>query len=235
MEDEAKWARSIASGDRAAFERLVDAFGPRVHRLARRYASGECDAEDLTQEIFMSLFQSAGSFRGHSQLSTWVYRVALNHCLRHHDKAQRQPERASGAATTPTSTCVTPAAGAQGSEPEQAEDRESDPARQAARREMREQVRLSLGELSDGHRDVIVLHEMHGLTYSECAQVLGIPLGTVKSRLSNAFRHLRRHLAPYVLGADQAQAQAQQRDAAPAPQPSASTARPTRPSRGDAP
>lgn len=200
MEDEAKWAKSIASGDRAAFERLVDAFGPRLHRLARRYASRECEAEDLTQEIFVALFQSAGSFRGGAALSTWAYRVALNHCLRHRDRAQRQPPAAA-------STCG--ADGAEETAREEAEDREADPARQAARREMRQQVRLSLQELSDGHRDVVVLHEMHGLTYSECAAVLGIPLGTVKSRLSNALRHLRRHLGPYVLGNDQSQDQAQ--------------------------
>lgn len=207
MRDEASWARSIAGGDRAAFERFVDTFGPRVHRLARRYAQRECDAEDLTQEIFVSLFQSLGSFRGESQLSTWVYRVALNHCLRHREQARRQVPAAS--------TC---SADQEPPEPgEAAADRESDPARLAARGEMRQQVRLSLEELSDGHREIIVLHEMHGLSYRECAQVLGIPLGTVKSRLSNAFRHLRRRLGPYVLGPEQA----------PAPVPNSNSTAPT--------
>jgi hypothetical protein len=55
-------------GEAGSFEELVDAFGPRVHRLARRYAASDCDAEDLTQEIFVALFKSAGSFRGDSAL-----------------------------------------------------------------------------------------------------------------------------------------------------------------------
>jgi len=217
MEDEAAWARSIAGGDRAAFERFVDAFGPRLHRLARRYASSECDAEDLTQEIFVALFQSVGSFGSRSALSTWVYRVALNHCLRHREQARRRPE--ASAATSTSSTCTS-----QNEEPEAAGDREADPARQAARREMR------LEQLSDGHRDVVVLHELHGLTYGECAQALGIPLGTVKSRLFNALRHLRVHLGPYVLGDHQDQ-QAQAHNAASAAKAAASKS----PSRGEAP
>ena len=183
IEDEARWAQRIAAGERTACERLLDEFGPRVHRLAGRFAPSEGDAEDLTQESFVALFASAGSFRGEARLATWVYRIALNHALRHRERAARRASDSSSEAGV-----------------EEEADREADPARHAARRELGAHVRGALGELSDGHRDVVVLHELHGMTYNECARLLGIPAGTVKSRLFHAFRHLRRHLEPYVLG-----------------------------------
>ena len=65
----------------------MDTYGPRLHRLARRHAACDADAEDLTQEIFVALFQSLASYRGESTLATWSYRVALNHCLKHTTKA----------------------------------------------------------------------------------------------------------------------------------------------------
>jgi RNA polymerase sigma-70 factor (ECF subfamily) len=175
-------AARIASGDRAAFEEFLDSYGARVHRLARRYALHEADAEDLTQQIFCDLYTGIGGFRGESSLATWVYRVALNHCLRFAERARAAQSRHSD------------------EEHEETPDASSDPARHAARRELRHQVHEALGELSPDHRTVVVLHELHGLTYGECAAILNVPVGTVKSRLSNAFRRLRTHLGGYVLG-----------------------------------
>lgn len=186
---ETQWAARMARGERAAVEQFLDAFGPRVHRLARRYARDGSDAEDLTQEIFVALFRSAGSFRGEASLATWVYRVALNHALRHHDRWQRE------------SNLNEPHTG---DEPIEIADVGADPARYAARGELNREVYGALDGLAEGQREVVILHELHGLTYSECADVLKIPIGTVKSRLFNAFRHLRTSLGPYVLGDDTA-------------------------------
>jgi RNA polymerase sigma-70 factor, ECF subfamily len=175
-------AGRIARGERAAFEEFLDAYGPRVQRLVRRYVAQSADAVDLTQEIFLDLVRGMASFRGDSSLATWVYRVALNHCLRHNEKSRAAQQRcdAEGAEETP--------------------DTSADPARKVVRNELKGTVHCALEELSVAHRDVVVLHELHGLTYGECAQVLGVPVGTVKSRLSNAFRKLRVSLADYVLG-----------------------------------
>jgi len=175
-------AERIAGGERAAFEEFLDLYGARVHRLVRRYVPHEADAEDVTQQVFCDLYTDIGGFRGESSLATWVYRVALNHCLRHNQKA-----RSAQARQAPDAPCEPPDEGA-------------DPARHTARRELRHQVHQALGGLSREHRDVVILHELHGLTYGECAAVLGVPVGTVKSRLSNAFRRLRTQLGAYVLG-----------------------------------
>ncbi len=174
----------IAKGERAAFEAFLDSYGPQVQRLVRRYTLSEADAEDLTQEIFLDLYRSISNFRGESALSTWVYRVALNHCLRHREKQKQHS--ATQADDLPDERAD--------------ENPGTDPARQTARVELRGQVQDALQDLSPAQRSVVILHELHGLTYNECAQILEVPVGTVKSRLSNAFTHLRASLGSYVLG-----------------------------------
>ena len=180
MRDDRRLANRIAAGDAGAFAAFVDAYGPRLHRLVRRYALCEADAEDLTQEIFLDLYRSMGSFRGESALATWVWRVALNHCRRHAGRVR--------AVTVPYDETLS-----------EREAEECGPAYRAARRELSDLVHAALDGLSPEQRDVVILHEMQELTYRECAAVLQVPEGTVKSRLSYAFRRLRGTLSGYVL------------------------------------
>ncbi|MBV9848771.1 MAG: sigma-70 family RNA polymerase sigma factor [Armatimonadetes bacterium] len=180
MQEERQLARRIAGGDRQAFAQFVDAYGPRVHRLARRYARTEADAEDVTQEIFLALYRGLADFRGESRLATWVYRVALNHCLKHRERRGPEPLPYDEALHAEAD----PAPG---------------PVQCAARRELADRVQSALDDLSEAHREVVILHELHGLTYGECAAAMGVPVGTVKSRLSHAFRRLRERLGGYVL------------------------------------
>lgn len=180
MSSDRQLAQRIAIGEREAFAHFVDAYGPRVHRLAARYTANSADAEDLTQEIFLDMYRCIGSFRGESSLATWVYRVAMNHCLKHQGRTRTTSQLDEH-------------------EMEQQPDNSADPARTALRNELSGQVHGALDALSPLHRDIVILHELHGLTYEECARVLDVPLGTVKSRLSNAFRRLRVALQSYVL------------------------------------
>jgi RNA polymerase sigma-70 factor (ECF subfamily) len=142
----------------------------------------KADAEDLTQEIFLALFQNVANFRGEAQLSTWVHRVALNHCLKWQQKHARQPT------FEPQDEIETMCFDARGQ-----------PATQFARLELREHLSCALEKLSPAHREIVILHELQQLTYAQCAQVLDVPIGTVKSRLFNAFRQLRSTLEPYLL------------------------------------
>jgi len=177
--------KQLREGRSEAYAAFVDAYGGRVHGLARRYARTEADAEDLTQEIFVALCRSVTSFRGESALSTWVYRVALNHCLRYQGRPWPEDISLDGAAAESMAL------------PEAA-----DPLRQATRQELADQVGAALDTLTPQHREVVILHELHGLTYAECAAILAVPIGTVKSRLSNAFGRLRTRLSDYVLGSE---------------------------------
>lgn len=174
-------AKRIRRGDERACGELVDLLGGRVHALARRYADTPSDAEDLTQEIFIDLFRCLGAFRGESALTTWVYRIAMNHCLRFREKRR------------PVTVCFDDAIMI---DPDPA----SDPACAAVRVELSARIHEALDTLPEPQRDVVLLHELHGLTYGECAQALNVPVGTVKSRLFNAFRRLRVNLGDYVHG-----------------------------------
>jgi RNA polymerase sigma-70 factor (ECF subfamily) len=180
VRDDRRLANRIAAGDAGAFAAFVDGYGPRLHRLVRRYTACEADAEDLTQEIFVDLYQGMAGFRGDATLATWAWRVALNHCRRHAGRAR------------PIAVPYDEALG-------EREAEELGPAHHAARRELADQVHAALDGLSPEQRDVVILHEMQELTYRECAAILQVPEGTVKSRLSYAFRRLRGTLSGYVL------------------------------------
>ena len=183
MQHERQTAQQITNGVPGAFEAYIDTYGPRLHRLARQYTATVADAEDLTQEIFVALYSSMAGFRGESSLSTWSYRIALNHCLK--SAARSQP-------ITVPYHCAH----------EEAEAEEHGPVKQATRRELSDQVQTALSGLSADHHAVVLLHEMHEMTYAECAAVLQVPVGTVKSRLSYAFRRLRISLQSYVQSDD---------------------------------
>lgn len=170
----------IQRGDRHAFEQLLDCYETRIYRLALRYTGTVSDAEDVTQEIFLGIYKSIANFRGSSALSTWIYRIAMNHCLEFRRKRKLE--------VTPYDEELTLAS----------QDWREDPELSADKSELSERVEEALQHLSPQHRDVIVLHELQGLTYQEVAATLNVPVGTVKSRLSNALRRLRNLLGAYV-------------------------------------
>ncbi len=180
MTGEARLVKRIQRGESGAFEELLDAYGSRVLRLVRRYTTNPCDAEDIVQEVFIDIARGIGTFRGDSAVMTWVYRIAVNHCMRHRQGVRPESVSLDGLFREPSS------------------DGRFDPERCAERSDLARTVYAAMDNLTEDHRDVIVLHELHGLTYLECAATLEIPVGTVKSRLSNAFRRMRENLRGYV-------------------------------------
>ena len=178
--EEQKLIQRIQAGERRAFEELLDAYEARVYRLALRFTGTVADAEDVTQEIFLGVYNGLRRFRGDSALGTWIYRVAMNHCLEFRRKRRLE--------TIPYEEELTLATA----------DWRDDPFASAQHRELSQKVEAAINSLSPLHRDVIVLHELQGLTYQEVADALNVPVGTVKSRLSNAFRRLRDVLGGYV-------------------------------------
>ena len=180
--NERQLIRRMQAGNGDAFTEFVDAYGGRIHSLTRRYSCTAADAEDLTQDVFVDICRGIGQFRGDSSLGTWVYRIALNHCLKAQGRSRPEPLELDARS--------------------ELQSEEGNPDRHLARRELADKLDDALSTLNSGHRDVVILHELHGLTYAECAAVLDIPIGTVKSRLSNAFGRLRVRLSDYVLGTD---------------------------------
>ncbi|MDX1931718.1 MAG: RNA polymerase sigma factor [Capsulimonadales bacterium] len=180
-QQEKRLTDGMRRGDRAAYSLLVDLYGGKILALARRYAACDADAEDIAQESLIEVCRSIGSFRGDAAFSTFLYRITLNRCLKYREREDRDRQN-----RLPTEHSTLPA------------DERSDPLRQAERNELSRQLDRALDTLSDDHRDVVILHELQGLTYAECAAVLKIPEGTVKSRLFHAFRRLRDRLTTYV-------------------------------------
>lgn len=171
----------LKSGSRAAFELLLDRCERRVYNLALRMLGDASDAEDATQDIFVEVHRSLPRFRGDSRLDTWVHRIAVNVCL------QRRRRH-----TIPTVALM---------EQDLGPAAYGDPFREAARGELRDVVASAVRRLPEGQQEVVLLHGMQGLSYSEVARALDCPVGTVKSRLSSAFKKLRESLEGYV-GAD---------------------------------
>lgn len=178
--DERVFVQQLQAGNRQAFAELLDRYEARVYRLALRFTGTPSDAEDVTQEIFLGVYKSIGNFRGGAALGTWIYRVAMNHCLEFRRKRKLD--------SVPYNEELALAS----------HDWREDPEQSAAKTELTARIEAALQHLSSQHREVVVLHELQGLTYQEVAVALNIPVGTVKSRLSNAFRKLRELLGGYV-------------------------------------
>jgi len=180
-QDDRHLVQRIQAGDRQAFETLLDAYETRVYRLALRFTDNVSDAEDVTQDIFLAVYKGLACFRGDSALGTWIYRVAMNHCLEYRRKRRLD--------STPYDSELSLTSN----------DWREDPVASAVRQELSTKVEEAIHCLSPLHRDVVVLHELQGMTYQEVAAMLDVPVGTVKSRLSNAFRRLRELLGGYVV------------------------------------
>lgn len=168
---------------RAAFEQLLDAYEARVYNLVRRMLPcPHCaDVNDVAQEALIEIWKALPGFRFQSSLATWIYRVAMNVTL---ENLRRTRPQADDELTEGWEDEVPDAS------------RPLDEVLTAI--ETRSAVEAALAKLPVEQRQVVVLHELNELTYAECAQVLEVPVGTVKSRLFHAMRKLKELLEPYV-------------------------------------
>lgn len=170
--DDAMLVQAIREGDRDAFGQLLDRYQSRVFRLACRLVS-PTEAEDATQEVFIAIHKGLRNYRAESSLSTWIYRVAFNTCQTYRLKNARRSQEVSLEEFHDTG--------------------------QADRGVLEGCIVAEAMEKLDApHRDVVVLHELHGLTYAEIADIVQAPIGTVKSRLFHAMRKLRALLGDRV-------------------------------------
>jgi RNA polymerase sigma-70 factor (ECF subfamily) len=161
---------AFRAGDAGAFEALYRRHASRVYSLACRIGGSPEDGEDLLQEIFLQAYRKIGSFKGDSALGTWLYRLALNHCLDFVRSRQAKVNKLTETLDADTSF-----------EP-------------AARRDTpiaRLDLDRALMRLPDGCREAFVLHDVEGLDHKEVAERLGIAEGTSKSQVFKARLKLR--------------------------------------------
>jgi RNA polymerase sigma-70 factor, ECF subfamily len=159
--------------DRQAFAELYLKHHRRVYAICLRMTQNPSESEDLTQEVFIHLFRTIGSFRGESAFTTWLHRLTVNHVLMHFRKRKVRPELTTG----------------NGEMPVQVVAGTGDPTR------MRIVDRILLSEviakLPDGYREAIILHDIEGLQHSEIAEMRGRSVGTSKSQLHKGRAMLR--------------------------------------------
>ena len=176
---EQELVRAVAGGDTEAFERLVETYENKIYTLALRMSGSPDDAGDIAQEAFLAAWRGLPAFRGEAGFATWLYRLASNAAI---DYLRRQRKQRGELSLDDEELGL------------DAVDAGPGPQDAAEGEEVRSAVAAGLGALSEGHRQVLVLRELQGLSYEEIAAVLAVDLGTVKSRISRARSALRKIL-----------------------------------------
>lgn len=174
-------------GDTAAFDELVRRYAERVHRLAFKVLRQEEDAEDALQEAFLSAYRNLSKFKGDSEFSTWLYRVAMNAAL------MRLRKRREGMVSLEQPTDQRDA-----NVTLQLADLARTPLEETINEELRETLEAAVDKLPEELAQVFLLREVEGLSNSEVAEILELSVPAVKSRLHRARIALRDELARYL-------------------------------------
>ncbi len=177
---------SIRSGAQDDFQILVRRYQGRIYSLACRLVGDPLEAEDCAQEAFLKAFQNLNRFEGHSSFYTWLYRIAANVALsrvRHLERRGRGKTRSLEAAREDDSEL-----------PLDPPDPGPGPRERVAERELEARIHQALTRLPSNYRVVVVLRDVEDRPYEEVAELTGLPLGTVKSRLHQGRALLQRML-----------------------------------------
>jgi RNA polymerase sigma-70 factor, ECF subfamily len=188
--EEAMFVMRLQAHEDAAYDELVRTYSASIFHVAYRMLGDSAEASDLVQEIFLKVFRNIGGFKGEAALKTWVFRIAFSEILnrlrwwkrRHRFATVSLDEPANdfgGSSRMIAASSPTPEQALQSKEEEGA-------------------IQQALGKLSREHRSIIVLRDIEGFSYNEIADVLGVSVGTVKSRLARARADLKKSLIRYL-------------------------------------
>ena len=163
----------VAAGDSGAFDELVHRYQDKVYGFCLRMLDDPSEAEDVAQDVFLTLYRHADRFRGESQFSTWLFRIAKNQSLnriKYLERRGRQARRALGDAQEDRVASI-----------REREDRRPDALVEGEQRAAL--VQQAIAALGEEHRVVLVLRDLEDLSYDEISAITGLPIGTVKSRI----------------------------------------------------
>jgi RNA polymerase sigma-70 factor (ECF subfamily) len=180
LSDDASLIAATLAGDTAAFGQLVGLYQDRLYNSLLRVLGSAEDAADIVQDAFVQAYTKLDTFRGSSAFYTWLYRIAFNLAMSH---ARRGHKTAS----------LDGIKALVGEEP-----MDGQPTAEAGllQQERAEMVHAALADLNMEYRQILVLREIDGCRYDEIAEILSLPVGTVRSRLFRARMHMRDLLAP---------------------------------------
>jgi len=171
-------ARLAAEGDAAAFEEIHERYRRRVYSIALLMTGNEADAEDLTQDSFVSVLRWIGSFRGEASFTSWLYRLVVNQVRMHFRRRQARSEYQTSDGEIP--------------------ERESVNTRRANSEQVIDRIILeeAVQRIPKGYRAAFILHDVEGYEHKEVGLLMGWAAGTSKSQLHRARAGLRKLLAP---------------------------------------
>ena len=176
--DEQQLLRAAAKGDSGAFSAIVEKYQDMVYRTAFRMVGNAVDAQDLSQEAFLRIWRNLSSFSGDSAFSTWLYRVTTNLCI----------DFLRGQKKTVSLTLM------QEEAQWDMEDPQPSPEAQLLVREQQLAIQTAMEALEPEARQILILRAVDACSYEEIGEILQMPVGTVKSRLSRARSQLRKKL-----------------------------------------
>lgn len=182
---ERKLVKALRARDEEAFCELVNMYQHKVFNIIFRILGDRHEAEDVAQEVFITVFKHVDQFRGEAQFSTWLYRVATNHARNRikylSRRAQKQHQDIDD---TPEASIMDNPINPQDSRPD----------RQAQAHQLEIIIQEGLAQLASEHREIVVLRDIENLSYQEIAEITGLAEGTVKSRLFRARVALKQYI-----------------------------------------
>ena len=179
--------QEFLKGKEEAFNRLVLSYQNKVYGLCYRITGNLDEAEEVAQEVFITIYKSLKDFRGDSRFSTWLYRITVNHCKNRMKYLGRRGYYQSESYDQPVEM-------EDGEVARQIETEDMDALSKLEQKEVQGLVQAKINELEEEHREVILLRDMEGLSYEEIADILGLAEGTVKSRIHRARLELKEKL-----------------------------------------
>lgn len=175
----------IRAGDKRAFENLVTKYEKSVYRLCYRFFYNEQDAMDATQEVFLKVYRALDGFEGRSSFKTWIYRIAANTCITLAEKHKKEKDGLLQSIIHWWN----------GREQETPEEEVIGKEQQKMNRHM---VSSKIALLPENYRVPVILKDIEGLSLERIAEILNVPQGTVKSRLSRGRRLLHESLQAHL-------------------------------------
>ena len=185
-------ARERAGAAEVDFNALLDRYHKKIFNVLLRMTGDFHEAADLTQDVFVQAYRGLPDFRGESKIYTWLYRIAIN-------RAKNRMKQISRGSSVVTSSLDDPIDAEDGLTRD-VPDQSCVPERMLERRELQAVVSEEINRLPPDFRFVIILRDIEGLSYRDMADVIGISLEAVKSRLFRARTLLRERLRPYLQG-----------------------------------
>ncbi|MEY4576008.1 MAG: hypothetical protein RL701_711 [Pseudomonadota bacterium] len=176
-DDEDRLLERLRQRDEAAFNQLVRLYQAAVFRQLLRMLGDAAEAEDLAQEVFVTVFKAIDTFRGDSRLSTWIHRIAQNHArnrVKYHGRHKRRGD--TPLEDTTEETTAAPHTGSRVPRPDQ----------QLEAQQAEANIRIAISQLDEEQRTLIVLRDLENKSYEDIQEQTGLPSGTVKSRLHRA-------------------------------------------------